>query len=173
MGLHQFALTYDPVQDRALLRINTTENEEIHCHLTRRYCQLVSQVLQDCIKQELQKTGGDLPSSMDQVLGIEHDSYVQKSDFSQQYEQRSDAHFPLGQEPLLLVKIQIQERDNGVLLILSGNTGVHIELQLTTKLMHGLLKLIEDTGAHADWKLDSRLNTSLQGLVENDSMLIQ
>ncbi len=173
MGLHQFSLTYDPVQDRALLRISTTENEEIHCHLTRRYSQLLSQVIRDSIKRQLEKTGGDTPASMDQVVGMEHDAYVQKNDFSKEYEQSGDAHFPLGREPVLLVKIQARDTQEGLLLILSGSASANIELRLKTELMHGLLRLIEEVAGRADWRLDGQIGTNVQGMDPDDAMLVQ
>ena len=36
MNIHQLSLLHDPIQDRILLRISTTEREEIRLWLTRR-----------------------------------------------------------------------------------------------------------------------------------------
>ena len=36
MNIHQLSVTYDPLEDRVLLRVNTTTQEEVRVWLTRR-----------------------------------------------------------------------------------------------------------------------------------------
>ncbi|WP_462324352.1 hypothetical protein [Desulfoplanes sp.] len=153
MGLHQFSLTYDPLEDRALLRINTTENEEIQCLLTRRYSKLLRQVIRDFLQRQVAAVDGRESTQLKHIVDMEHEAYTQKNDFSKGFNHTLDASFPLGDTPVLLVKLQAKEVRDGVLLVLSCATGAKIELQLRTELMHGMLRLIDDVAGQADWNL--------------------
>lgn len=158
MELHQFSMTYDPEQDRALWRMSTADNEHIHCHVTRRYTLLLWQVLREFFQRrtardaQLQKG-----EAVEQLVGMEHQAYVQKNDFSKPYEEEEEARFPLGREPALLNKIQARETEDGMQLTLTSTTGKNIKLRLNTELMHGLTKLLRDISAKAEWGLDLKL----------------
>ena len=60
MSIHQLQIAFDAVQDRLVLRVATTANEEIRAHLTRRFVREIWPHLMRVLNGHL---GGAMPSS--------------------------------------------------------------------------------------------------------------
>ena len=52
--LHQLTLTFDPIEDRILLRIGTAENTEYRLWLTRRFVKVLWKALMKNLDQTLE-----------------------------------------------------------------------------------------------------------------------
>jgi hypothetical protein len=151
--LHQIQLQFDPHQDRAVLRIRTTDKAEFLFWITRRFVQLLWNVLIKIVQtDELVSAQAD-PGNKQAVLAFQHEQAVQQSDFKTRYEPEV-AQRPLGDTPMLLAKVQLRRTDGGDnILVLSPLQGKGIELRLEPPMVHSLCKLIAEICQTAQWNL--------------------
>jgi hypothetical protein len=159
MNIHQLSLNHDPLQDRILLRINTTSKEEIRVWLTRR--------LTLGLQPHLERIGVDVLSKESAVQSPLHNEQARqmmaefkqqenlsKADFSTPY--AAPEKFLLGPEPLLVTDIQLSpQNDSTVVLAFQEKLGAppHRGFQARVKadLIVGLQHLLRDAVAQAGW----------------------
>ena len=75
--LHQIQLQFDPHQDRAVLRIRTTDQSEFLFWLTRRFVKLMWQVLIKIVEKDTQVSAQANPDNKQAVLAFQHEKAVQ------------------------------------------------------------------------------------------------
>lgn len=160
--LHQMQVTYAPVEDRLLFRVNTKQRQEFRFWMTRRYVAL----LWKTILSHLRDTHGEIAPSAegspslptpeplkDAIIAKEHEEQVAKSDFKTQYQESS--YLPLGEQPLLLYGIGIKKPAEGsAILCMHPPKGEGIEISLNEQITHSLCRLVADATKKADWTLD-------------------
>jgi hypothetical protein len=103
------------------------------------------------------------------LLGFQHEKAVRQADFSKPYEEARRER-PLGQNPLLITRIQPRRDQQGrhVLgLLPTVGQGVHITLD--DNLLHGVVKLIQNAVARADWDLALQVPTGMAPAVAEES----
>jgi len=120
MNIHQLSLLHDPIQDRILLRISTTEREEIRLWLTRRLTLGLQPYLQrasvDLIAKEASvETALPTPQAKEMLAEFKQQENLQKADFATPYEE--PVKFLLGENPLLVTDIQISPQNDGTLVL--------------------------------------------------------
>jgi hypothetical protein len=152
MRLRQLKLDFVPEQDRLLMRIATSEGQEVLLWLTRRCVRLIWPMM---IKMVESNPRVQLPGASAEaraaLLGLEHERAMRAADFSKPYEERSLAR-PLGEEPMLVTRVQSRREENGahVLTLLPGS-GQGIHLTLDEGLLHSCCRLLQNAVAKADW----------------------
>jgi len=146
--------SYVPEQDRLLLKINTTGQTEFRFWITRRYLALLWQVLSQ-IAGGFGKAGFALDSATRaEVANLAHEELKKGMDIRTQYQ--NGGHFPLGEDPVLLVKITTHKPDasGNRKLSLLPDQGRGIDLNLDENLTHSLMRVLQEPAAVADWSID-------------------
>jgi len=161
-GINQIQMSFIPGEDRILLRMNTTDAAGFQFWLTRRYVKLLWPVLLGMLAKDEQITTQKTAVAKKEVLSFQHQEAAQNMDYSQNYQGESNQQ-PLGNEPILLGKISVNDRQDATqVLSMHPETGQGIELVLNQTLLHSICKLLQDTVAKADWDMDlsQALNSS-------------
>ncbi len=151
--LHQIQLVYVPIEDRALLRVSTTDQCEYRFWITRRYTKLLWPALTQVLLTGSTIATQPEPDAKSAVLAFQHEAALAGSDFKTQY-QSEKLQTPLGGDPIVLSRIQCRRLENDqTLLALHPAQGQGLELQLNDTLAHSLVKLLQDAATAGDWDL--------------------
>lgn len=170
MRLHQVKVEFDPEQDRLLLRVSTATQEEALLWLTRRCTLRLWPLLIGFAEAEpeIAARAAD-PLSQRALLEFQHEKALSQASFSKAYEQTPRAR-PLGDEPLLVVRIQRRRNADGKMVLgLLPAEGQGIFLTLDPPLLHGLMKLIERAVEKTDWGIQLKLPSAPPASFETGS----
>ena len=143
--LHQMNISYNPKEDRLLLRVSSKSWDEFRLWLTRRYTGMLINIL----RQELAKYGGEptLASSDETKTMIKAGAFQQSFD-------GGSASFPLGKSGVLGFRINTGVSGAGVLrLELLPERGQGISLNLNKTLLYMLHNLITQGIDQSGWNL--------------------
>jgi hypothetical protein len=171
-AINQIQLSFAPVEDRLLLRMNTTDASEFRFWLTRRYVKLLWPVLMKMLQDEL--AGYDSEQARQEILSFQFQEATQNMDYSTSFDENVEQR-PLGDVPILLARITTKKREDGTqLLSLHPEDGQGIDLALNQKLLHSICKLIQDALKKTDWDLDFKGTLSSNILISgNEPRTIQ
>ena len=151
--LHQIQLTYVPIEDRALLRLSTDDRCEYRFWITRRYAKLLWPALTRSLESEGTVITQKEPGAKSAVLAFQHEAAIAGSDFKTEFKSEK-LQTPLGDEPILLVRIHSRRLSNNLtLLAMHPEHGQGLELNLNNPLLHSLTKLLRDAANAGDWQL--------------------
>ena len=159
VGIQQISASYEPEQDRIMLRLRTANNAEIRCWITRRYLRLLWGVLLDLARGFA--GGGTVvdPLHQDYLADFAHGNALANADFATPFQEGVD--FPLGAEPFLAGKITLKPRSDALrTLVIEPLKGPGVELNLNEGLTHMLARLLLNATLTADWDLGLRLDFS-------------
>ncbi len=163
MHIHQLSLNHDVLQDRLLLRINTTAQEELRVWLTRR--------LSLGLQPHLERLGTDImapQASVQTPVLNEHtrqmlaefkqQENLGKADFSTPYNEAGT--LPLGPEPLLITDVQMSPQTDGTILLsfqekLGPPPHRGFQARVRADLIIGLHHLMRDAIHKANWLTSS------------------
>lgn len=156
--LHQIQIRYVALEDRALMRISTTDQAQFQFWITRRYAELMLRALaKDLASSEL-AVRQRAPSDRDTVLAFEHDRAIAQTRFDVPYRAPRHEHAPLGETPVLLARIEVRRLDGGQsVLAMHPDSGKGVELRLDDRLIHSLVKLLQDAASRGQWALPRAL----------------
>ncbi len=159
MNIHQLSLLHDPIQDRILLRISTTEREEIRLWLTRRLTLGLQPYLQrasvDLIAKEASvETALPTPQAKEMLAEFKQQENLQKADFATPYEE--PLKFLLGENPLLVTDIQISAQNDGTLALgfqekIGELPHRSFQVKVKSELILGLQHLLNEAVAKSRW----------------------
>lgn len=147
MGIKQFNGEWVAREDRVRFRFNTSEDEDYSFWLTRRIVQGLIAGVQHTAVKTLEKTHA--PVVAQAVQAFQQQAVAQQANFQQNYE--AAAQKPLGEEPLLVIGLVIQQKDEqtSVEFQLSNGQSVHIQMQQhVVQVMVTLLNKLQET---AQW----------------------
>jgi hypothetical protein len=165
MQIHQMSVTYLPEQDRILMRINTTDNEEMRLWLTRRLMvglwPLLTRLLTDHLLK-LESAGttvtGANPELKKMLAEFRKEEFLQHADFDTPYKE-GQARLPLGEEPLLVTDVDATPLAGGPLRLNfnerppSGDQKPRsFQMEMAPKLMQGLMHLLEQSLVQSQWR---------------------
>jgi len=158
MKLHQIKIDYAAEADRLLMLVATHDGAEFRLWMTRRFVKLLWPLLLKMVEDSSPRVLTQAnPEAKKALLGIEHEQAVKKADFSTPF-QAAPRSTPLGNEPLLLARIQTGRDPRGLpLLSMHPSTGQGINLTLDGVLLHSICKLIAAAVSKADWDLEFKL----------------
>lgn len=152
--LHQLTMTFDPEQDRMLLRIGTAENTEYQLWLTRRFVKVLWGALMQTLDRNPALGNDVLPDVRDAVKAMEHQEAVQSSDFSQTHTEKN-VNLTSNTGPLLVTGGQVKAvNDENTMLNLKTSNGMGIQFGLNKKMMHALCHMMISSAQKAEWGLD-------------------
>lgn len=162
-GLHQIQLRYDALEDRALLRMTTTERSEFRFWITRRYARLLWAALNGAAAHGGPAAAQPMPEARKAVIAFEHEAAVSKADFATHFQDQA-LSTPLGTAPLLLARIKCAPIDDTrVLLGMHPRAGQGIEVRLDRTLLHSLMRLLAEATRAGEWDLDMRVEMPQPG----------
>jgi len=152
--INQIQLSFVPIQDRLMLRINTLDSAGFQFWLTRRYVKLLWPILMNMLTKDEQIAVQQTEQAKKEMLSFKHQEAAQKMDYTKNFKDTTEIN-PLGDEPVLLAKISVKTGDDGTqILCMHPEHGQGIELALDQTLLHSICKLLEDTVAKSDWDID-------------------
>jgi len=152
--LHQMQISFIPIQDRLLFKINTLDKQEYQFWLTRRYVKLLWARLLELL-EETHNVRHSVQQTKSAILSFQHESMVSKANFQTQYQGESTQ---TPQEPILLSKLGLKKRqEGGQLLCLYPEKGQGIEFQFDEMMLHSLCKLLSESTQHAEWGLNLKI----------------
>ncbi len=154
-GLRQMNISFEPAEDRLLLRITAGEPgnlDEYRIWLTRRLTQIIWKILDQAIASEPVTDPRVPQESAGALREFKQAAALAEADFATPFAAES-ARTPLGPAPLLVTKIQIRQQPGGHLLILETAQGRFVNLALNTGLIHSFRKLLADQSLKAQWGL--------------------
>ena len=151
--LHQLTLTFDPVQDRMLLRIGTGENTEYQLWLTRRFVKILWGALMETLDRNPEIRKDLMPDVRDAVKAMEHQEAVQSSDFSKSHA-KDNVNLTSNSGPLLVTggQVKLVNADNTVLAFKTAD-GEGVQFGLNQKLLHALCHMMITSSEKAEWDL--------------------
>ncbi|GBC61689.1 hypothetical protein DENIS_2651 [Desulfonema ishimotonii] len=152
MQIHQFRMQFSPEQDRIIFSMNTLERDAFRFYFTRRFVRLLWPVLLQLLEEDYQRREPEKSHMADVMLDFEQEKVVSKADFQKKYEE-DNTRFPLGEEALLLSRIQVRKGPDGNILCLLPGKGKGIEVPANPRFLYTFCKLMEDTVAKAQWDL--------------------
>jgi hypothetical protein len=161
MQIHQLSLTYDEIEDRILLRVNTTDESEALFWFTRRMTFHILPTLPQVLAEQMALTAPmNTPVHSELVKGLFGElmgqELLQRSDFSTPY--KSAIHSLTEGRPLLVTEIHLETQKNGhTLCVLSERPADpqlkrSFQLHLTPQLLRGLLHLLEEVLPKSGWQ---------------------
>jgi hypothetical protein len=157
--IHQIQLRYDAVEDRALLRVSTTQLDEFRFWVTRRYARLLWKALTGSAARSARALTQSAPASREAVVAFEHEAAVAKADFQTRFQAERTATTPLGEAPVLLAQVKCAPLEGGLTLLgMHPVQGQGIEIRLDETLLHSLLKLLADAARAGEWDLDMQVS---------------
>ena len=165
MQIHQMSVTYLPEQDRILMRINTTEGEEMRMWLTRRLMVGLWPLLTKLLTEHLLKLesagaslAGANPELKKMLADFRKEEFLQHADFDTPYEEgeqpaagrgaaagdRRRRH-AAGQRPAA-PELQRAARPTGAAKPRS------FQMEMQPKLMQGLMHLLDQALLQSQWR---------------------
>lgn len=158
--IHQMQITFVPSQDRLMFRVKTTDQTEFKLWFTRRYVKLLWQVLQKMLDRTQTEMSPD-PQTRQALLSFQHEQAVSGMDFATPYQEPAEAIQPLGDEPVLVSKIQVKPGPGKTqVLCLHPEQGQGLEIALDPPWMHSFCKLLAEGVKKTDWDLDYGITDS-------------
>ena len=152
-GLHQIQIRYEPLEDRALLRVATTDGSEFRFWVTRRYARLLWKALSGSAMPSTRAAIQPAPAAREAVMAFEKEAALARADFATDYVDQG-REMPLGDAPILLARVRCARQDDGALLLaLHPIEGQGIEVRLDDTLLHSLIKLLGDAARAGEWDL--------------------
>jgi hypothetical protein len=151
--LRQINVSYNETEDRLLLKVSSSEDEEYRVWCTRRFTQLLMERLEVSFQQDLPgATAEAVPQpARREVAQMQHKQAVQEEAFGSPYSAEPEA-YPLGEDGLLVTTIKYSGQSNdSAQMHLGDNSGKGVTLNLDKNLKHQLYELLERGAAKAKW----------------------
>jgi len=144
--LHQMNISYIPGEDRLLLRASTLGGDEYRIWLTRRFCSLLTGIVQ---KQMEQFGGAPVLAASNEARQL-----FKQGAMEQKYETENRMKFPLGQSGILAHRINSRINEDGTLALqLLPGAGEGITLNLNQTLLYMFYNLLAQGMERAEWHL--------------------
>lgn len=158
-NLHQLELSFNPLEDRLVLKIYTTDLSEFRFWLTRRFTKMLWELLSKLLASE-QSTQIEHKQRAEKVTKAFEDEQSKKRPLADKLSTKI-SKTPLGKDPLLISKLSVKPKDKGLYtLALATEDGKNIEIVVNNYILLSLCKLIAETVKKADWNLDIQYDGS-------------
>lgn len=157
MQIKQLQIAYAPEHDRILMRINSSDQQEVRCWLTRRMINMLVPSFDEMMQKLLASDRVLNDSGRKALLDMSREVSLYSADFQTPFQDQSAA-LPLGPEPLLITQIELRPVTEGngaeLLLKLATSDGKGFEMRMAEQLQHGFADLLIKTCQQADWGLN-------------------
>lgn len=181
MKLHQLNANYQPEQDRILVRMNTTSDEELRLWLTRRFCLKLWPNLKKMVTERVTRITSNTnpsriaaatanPATRQALADFHREEAVKQADFKTPF-RNEPKQFPLGNEPLLVTEVGLASLSNGSLQIdwrekLSGvPTPRSFQITLEDTNLQGFLHLLDQALERSGWFAETEKSSEADKMV--------
>jgi len=144
--LRQINISYLPVEDRLLMRINTLQGIEFRVLLTRKF----TGILLGLLNKEIEKLGGvGALASTDETRNMFKQGAMEKP-----YEADKVVDYPLGQTGILAYKINYKSTPEATLTMeILPESGKGVNMNLNKSLLFMFYNLLTQACGQTEWKL--------------------
>lgn len=157
-SISQLNLDYDPLADRMLLSISTSDRQEFQIWITRRFLNILWPVLIKVLESDPAVKTHSESQTRKAVMSLRHEKAVSDTNFSEPYASTPAVERPLGDQPLLPASAKLRGLETASsVLALHGADGRGVELNTNSQIMHSLCSLLVRVAARAEWDLDLRI----------------
>jgi hypothetical protein len=170
-ALHQITMSFLAEDDRLLMRVSTTDKNEFHFLLTRRFVNILWPALMTVIEKEDPASKQNLmPGARKAVTAMKHQEAIAESNFSQTHDEDTKQLTP---NPLLVTGGSVNPGKQGVTgLTFKTQGGAEIKISLNKTLLHALCRLLIETTMKADWDLGLVVGAAAGIMVPEDKTQI-
>jgi hypothetical protein len=165
MHVRQMSISYQPEQDRILVRVNTSENRELQFWFTRRLTLGLAPLMERLVNENAAKRGDPAtthlvsadPVTQKAMADFKRSETIRSADFSTPY-QVTETNAPLFDSPLLITDVNLAPIAAGALRLqcsekLSGAPQTRkFELALSDTLTHAFMHLLERAVVASQWR---------------------
>jgi len=182
--IHQIQFQFLAVEDRLLLKMNTTSNEEFRFILTRRFVSLLYPILSKILDTNISNTHANKQDSItnnqptehahQEIVNQQQQDTIKNADTSLPY-QSNGLIQPLGTQPILLANISTHVEDNNVKLSLTPKDGQGISFIIDQNLTHLLRNLLLESLKFADWQLNFQtdlISSTTENISQSDKRIL-
>jgi len=152
--LHQINMEYRAVEDRIVLRLNTTDQKEFRLWMTRRFARQLWDALMKIMAQNPGIQKFQDPDAQKAMMAFEQDRVVKKEQFEQKFSENA-ADFPLGKEPQLLTGFAYHaaaEKNPGRIAF-QTQKGADINLPVNDQIVYSMAKMLANIVKQTGWDL--------------------
>lgn len=170
-ALHQITMSFLAEDDRLLMRVSTTDKNEFHFLLTRRFVNILWPARMTVIEKEDPASKQNLmPGARKAVTAMKHQEAIAESNFSQTHDEDTKQLTP---NPLLVTGGSVNPGKQGVTgLTFKTQGGAEIKISLNKTLLHALCRLLIETTMKADWDLGLVVGDAARIMVPEDKAQI-
>jgi len=153
--LSQIQISFSEIEDRFLLRISTTDNEEFRFWLTRRFTSRLFPLMLETIQAIPDIASQKNNTNRDAVMDFQQEQATQSADFSTPFSVDSqETIYPLGEHAVLVVRgTLLQQGENLFNLALKDSNDMGIDFSFNTDILYLLHKLLQDSLQRTNWGL--------------------
>ena len=180
MNIKQLSVNFVEEQDRILVRINTTDSEELRLWLTRRLSLGFRPALQKLITDHVLPHEASMAPVSDEstrkmMADFTKDAALQKADFKTPFADKPAA-LPLGAEPLLVTELNLSPVAQGQLRLgfgekLPGAPAPRaFQMTLVPELVHGFLHLLDKAIETSKWHENAVIVAQANTAAEPDAL---
>jgi len=152
LKIRQINVTYIPLEDRILLRINTDDNAELRFWLTRA---VVIQLLSGLTKTECLMAGPKIvnnPQVAQAIRLFEQETAAAKVDFTANFSANA-VLYPLGEVPQLVTTLRIMNATDHAATIFELANNQTITINFDPQMLGSFYKLLCDIVKISSWNL--------------------
>jgi hypothetical protein len=154
--INQINFSYVPLEDRLLFKVNTTDKTECRMWLTRAMSLRLSNLLGEAVKIGLRhKQPGLAQSTIEAMEDFRREAVLARTDYKTTFTSEG-ASFPLGQQPILVADIILDNSAEIPAISFQLATGQRIALSVDHDLGLAVSKLLSDVlNKSTDWGIGS------------------
>ncbi len=159
MNIHQVSVSYQPDQDRILVRINTQTGEALQLWLTRRLIVNLlpglNQAVTGVVSNSLQLASQD-EQDKQMLMEFKKQESVSQADFKTPFKPEA-ASFPVGQVPLLVTHMQMSPMGTDALMfkfeekLSDQSTPRGLQITLAPQMLLSFIHLLETAVKASEW----------------------
>jgi hypothetical protein len=149
--LRQMNVSYVDHEDRLLLRISNSEDQEHRLWCTRRFTRLLLDQFEQEFQNEVVAAAPVPPEARKDVAQMQHSQAVKEESFQKPYE-AEPTEYPLGEDGLLVTTLKYGKNDKGVMsMSLSDGKDKSMTVKLNSSLQHQFYELLRRAAEKANW----------------------
>lgn len=164
-AIQQINISYNPVEDRLLLKIGFSDDAELAIWLTRRLARGMWQLLQR--NEGAQGVSG--PAAAPSAGSTGRPVVAKKLDFASEYKPRTT----INQHEILLAKdcVLLKTADGQAVLELVCSNGQSVKLALASGLSLALVSMLQLVGKETEWGLPMGLHAPVPDTIQTSTVL--
>ena len=152
-GLHQIGVTYDPVQDRIVLRVSSVDKSEWRLALTRRFVRLLWQTLIGVLEKHPDIRADLMPQVKEAMLAMHHQAAVESADMGRDFaEDNRDLTSNTGPQLVTAARVKAADESHTELHFRTV-AGTDLRFTIDKTALHAFCHLLVKCAVGAEWNL--------------------